>query len=46
MFDLKTKETKVSVEKFLNSIADDQKRKDCSGILEMMKQVTKEQPKM
>jgi hypothetical protein len=41
----KTKETKASVEKFLNSV-DEKRRKDCFKILELMKQVTKEEPKM
>jgi hypothetical protein len=34
------------VEGFLNSVADEQSRKDCFEILKMMKQVTKEEPKM
>ena len=46
MAELKTKETKVSVEKFLNSIPDEKRREDCFKILEMMKKVTKEEPKM
>jgi len=43
---IKTKVTDASVTKFLNSVTDEQKRKDCFEILEMMKQVTKEEPKM
>jgi len=46
MAELKTKETKASVEKFLNTVSDKKKREDCFKILEMMKQVTKEEPKM
>ncbi len=46
MAELKTKETKASVEKFLNGISDLKTREDCFKILEMMKQVTKEKPKM
>ena len=44
--DLKTKVNDASVEGFLNSVEDEQKRKDCFEILKMMKQVTKEGPKM
>ena len=44
--EVKTKVNEASVEGFLNSIADEQARKDCFEILKMMKQVTKEEPKM
>lgn len=44
--ELKTKVNKASVEGFLNSVEDEQKRADCFEILKMMKQVTKETPKM
>jgi hypothetical protein len=44
--ELKTKVNEASVEGFLNSVQDEQKRKDCFEILKMMKQVTKEEPKM
>lgn len=46
MAELKTKERKASVEKFLNSVKDDQKREDSFKILKMMKQITKVEPKM
>lgn len=46
MAELKTKQTKQSVEKFLNSIADKKRREDCFTILEMMKQITRMEPKM
>lgn len=46
MAELKTKKTDASVDDFLNSVVDEQKRKDCFEILKMMKQVTKEVPKM
>ena len=46
MAELKTKVSKASVEKFLNSVKDEQKRKDSFKILEMMKKITKEEPKM
>ena len=44
--ELKTKVNDASVTEFLNSVADEQKRNDCFEILEMMKQITKEEPKM
>lgn len=44
--ELKTKVNDASVTKFLNSVADEQKRNDCFEILKLMKQVTKEEPKM
>ena len=44
--ELKTKVNDASVTEFLNSVADEQKRDDCFEILKMMKQVTKEEPKM
>ena len=44
--ELKTKVNDASVEGFLNSVTDEQKREDCFEILKLMKQVTKETPKM
>jgi hypothetical protein len=46
MAELKTKKTKASVDKFLNSVKDEKKRKDSYTILKLMKQITKEEPKM
>jgi hypothetical protein len=46
MAEMKTKVNDASVEGFLNKVEDEQKRKDCFEIVEMMKQVTKEEPKM
>ena len=46
MADLKTVPTKVSVDKFLKGITDEKKRADCYQILEIMKKVTKAEPKM
>ena len=46
MAELKTKLTDASVEDFLNTVENEQKRKDCFEILKIMKQVTKETPKM
>jgi hypothetical protein len=43
---IKTKETKASVEDFINKVTAEQKRKDCFTILKMMEKATKEKPKM
>lgn len=44
--EIKTKQNSSSVEEFINSIKDEQKRKDSIAILEMMKEATGEEPKM
>jgi peptide subunit release factor 1 (eRF1) len=44
--DIKTKQTSSSVEDFLNSIEQEQKRKDSHVILTMMEKAMKEKPKM
>ncbi len=46
LVDIKTKPTAASVEEFLNTVQDEQKRKDSFIILEMMKKATREEPKM
>lgn len=46
MAELKTKLNKASVENFLKSIKDEQKRKDCSEISKMMERGTKSKPEM
>ncbi len=46
MAELKTKENKASVEKFLKDIKDEGTRKDCFEIVKIMKQATKAEPKM
>lgn len=43
---IKTKATASSVEDFISSIADEQKRKDSQVILKMMEKATKQKPKM
>lgn len=45
-YELKTKATKSSVEKFLDAIESEQKRDDSYAILDMMQKATKEEPKM
>lgn len=44
--ELKTKLNDASVTEFLNTVTDEQKRNDCFEVLNMMKQITKEEPKM
>ena len=46
MAELKTKKTTASVEKFLNNVADEQRRKDCFSLVEIMKAETKAEPAM
>lgn len=46
MAELKTKKNKSSVMNFINSIDHEGKRKDAMEILEMMRKITGEQPKM
>jgi hypothetical protein len=44
--ELKTKVNDASVVDFLSGVADEQKQKDSFEILKIMKQITKEEPKM
>ena len=46
MGELKTKLTQASVEEFLNSIEDEQTRKDCRAIAGIMEKATKAKPRM
>jgi hypothetical protein len=46
MAEIKTKVNKASVEKFLSSIKDAQKRSDCSVIAKIMEKATKSKPEM
>ncbi len=46
MAELKTKLNKASVEKFLNGVKDEKRREDCFKVLDLMKKITKEEPKM
>ncbi len=45
LVEIKTKPTSASVENFINTVKDEQKRKDSFIILEMMKKATGEEPK-
>lgn len=46
MAELKTKPTTASVTKFLNGVSDRTRSDDCLAVLEMMRDVTKEEPAM
>jgi len=46
MAELKTKRNDQSVDEFLQAIPDERRRKDCYTVLELMKKVTGEEPKM
>jgi len=46
MAEPKTKPTTASVTKFLNGVSDKTRREDCFAVLEMMREVTKEEPAM
>lgn len=46
MYELKTKLNDASVKKFLNDVKDKQKREDSFKIVDMMRKITKESPKM
>lgn len=46
MAELKTKETNESVERFLNSIANRERREDAKQVVEMMRKSSKAEPKM
>ncbi|MFT3893807.1 MAG: DUF1801 domain-containing protein [Anaerolineales bacterium] len=46
MAELKTKLTNASVDKFLSGVNDEGARADCYQIIEIMKSVTKAEPKM
>ena len=46
MAERKTKVIKVSVDKFLQGITDEQKREDCYQVLKIMQKATRAEPKM
>lgn len=46
MAELKTKQNEQSVEDFLDGVADEKRRQDCFTVLELMKRITGEEPKM
>ena len=46
MVELKTRVNDASVVDFLNGVGDDQKRADCFELVDLMKDITGEEPKM
>lgn len=46
MAEAKTKQTKESVTAFLNKIADRERRQDCFALVDIMRDVTEEEPRM
>ena len=46
MAELKTKKTGASVAAFLNSVKDEQRRRDCKAIASLMQAATRSKPKM
>lgn len=46
MAELKTQKTDASVEAFLNSVADEDRKRDSFAVLDLMKQVSRAEPKM
>jgi hypothetical protein len=42
----KTRETAVSVNRFLNSVSDTARREECYTLIDLMKKITGEKPKM
>ncbi len=46
MAEIKTKIRRTSVDKFLQGIRDEKKRKECHQVLKIMKRATKAEPKM
>ncbi|MFA6024777.1 MAG: DUF1801 domain-containing protein [Candidatus Gracilibacteria bacterium] len=46
MAELKTQKTTASVSAFLNTIEDEEKRKDCQELVKIFEEVTKEKPAM
>ncbi len=46
MAELKTRQNERSVEEFLEGVTDEQRRRDCLSVLEIMKRVTRTEPSM
>ena len=46
MAELKTKQSELSVESYLNSITDKQRQADCRILINLMKKITGDEPKM
>ena len=46
MAELKTQKNDASVEEFINGVSDETKRQDCRTVIEMMREITGEEPSM
>ena len=46
MAELKTKKTDASVDAFIEKVTDDRTRRDCRAVIDMMREITGEPPKM
>ncbi len=46
MYEVKTRQTEASVRSYLDGIADEQRRRDCEALVELMSAVTGELPRM
>jgi len=46
MAELKTKQTDLSVDSYIEAIADEGRRSDCRSLIDLMAKATKEPPKM
>ncbi|MCH9031975.1 MAG: hypothetical protein IIB00_06925 [candidate division Zixibacteria bacterium] len=46
MAENKTKQTTQSVAKFIDSVSDEMRRKDCKTVATLMRKVTKKTPRM
>ncbi len=46
MAELKTKETRASVDQFVNQLTDEKRRKDCRALVQIMQRASKQPPKM
>ena len=46
MAELKTKETGASVEAFLRSVPDAERRRDCRAVVDLMRRATRAEPRM
>ncbi|MBL8523247.1 MAG: DUF1801 domain-containing protein [Betaproteobacteria bacterium] len=46
MYELKTKQNELSVDAYIDAIADETRREDCRTVIKLMTKATKEKPKM
>lgn len=46
VYELKTKQNELSVDAYIDAIADETRREDCRAVIKLMTKATKEKPKM